>query len=48
MIDMPTALESNFLMPTETFLLLLIAVLVVGGLVIGGVLWVLVKRRDAP
>jgi hypothetical protein len=48
MTDMPTALESDFLMPTAAFLLLLLAVLVVGGLVIGGVLWVLVKGRDAP
>jgi hypothetical protein len=47
---MPTALTSDFLMPTGTFLLLLVlllTVLVVGGLVIGGVLWLLVKRRDA-
>jgi hypothetical protein len=48
MTDMPTVLASNFLMPTETFVLLMISVLVVGGLVVGGVLWLLFKRRDAP
>ena len=43
--DMPIALASNFLMPMEAFLLVLLAVLAVGGLVVGGVLWLLVGRR---
>ncbi len=47
---MPLPLESNFLVPNGSFivaLLVVVAMLVVLGLVIGGLVWLLLGRRGA-
>lgn len=45
---MPAALESNFLVPNGTFLVLAVLTvlaLMVTGLVVGGLVWLLTSRR---
>jgi hypothetical protein len=47
---MPSTLESNFLVPNGTFLvlaLLTVLALIVIGLVVGGLVWLLTSRRGA-
>ena len=46
---MPAPLESNFLVPNGTFLVLMVLVvlsLVVVGLLVGGLIWLLGSRRS--
>jgi hypothetical protein len=46
-----TALDSDFLMPSSTFLVVLVVVALLGLLVmsvIGGVIWIVVRRANRP
>jgi hypothetical protein len=45
---MPMPMESNFLVPNATFVVVLVAIfllLIVGGLLLGGLVWLLSRRR---
>jgi hypothetical protein len=47
---MPVPFESNFLVPNGTFIVLTVLTvlaLLVGGLLAGGLVWLLTSRRDA-
>jgi hypothetical protein len=45
MTVMPAPLESNYLVPNATFLLALVVLIAVLGLVVGGLVWFLTRRR---
>ncbi len=44
---MPAPLESNFLVPNASFIVLAVLALIVVGLLVGGLVWLLASRRSA-
>ena len=45
---MRAPLESNFLVPNASFIVLTVLAVLVVGLLVGGLVWLLASRRTAP